>query len=100
MHMFRFGPTIMTATAALLLTGCGNGTKRNLDDVRYGTIMHNLTPELAGLSSSQDDIRSNSAVVGNMNLRMASDDLIRMWLMDKPSILTPYPTFSSSHQPQ
>ncbi len=98
--MFRFGPTVMTATAAMFLAGCGTGTKRHLDDVRYGTIMHNLTPELAGLSSSQDDIRSNSAVVGNMNLRMASDDLVRMWLMDKPSILTPYPTFSSSHQPQ
>ena len=97
--MFRIGLIAMTTTAALLLAGCGDGTKRNLDDARYGTILHNLTPELAGLSSTQDGIRNNSAIVGNLNLRMASDDLIRMWLMDKPSILTQYPTYSTSQQP-
>jgi hypothetical protein len=65
--MVRIATLATTAFAMLLLTGCGNGTHRNLDDVRYGTIMHNLTPELAGLASTQDDIRSNSAIVGNLN---------------------------------
>lgn len=97
--MFRSGMTAAMISATMVLVGCGAGTHRNLDDARYGTILNNLTPELAGMSSTQDDIRNNDAIVGNLNLRMASDDFIRVWLFDKPSILTPYPVYDSGQQP-
>ncbi|MCH2135087.1 MAG: hypothetical protein MK101_00730 [Phycisphaerales bacterium] len=98
--MFPSGlTTTICCTATLLLAGCGNGTHRNIEDTRYASVLNNLTPELAGLSSTQDDIRNNSAIVGNLNLRMLSDDWVRVWLFDKPSILTPYPVYDSGQQP-
>ena len=97
--MSRSALLVMLSIATLLLAGCGHGAKADSDDVRYGAILTNLTPELAGLATTQNNNRGNSAVVGNINMRLFVDDWNRIWLMDRPSALSPYPTVSTSRDP-
>ena len=63
------------------------------------TIARNLTPELAGTSLSVNEAYMNSAVVGDVDLRQVQDDWARFWLMNKPSMLSPYPIVNTGGRP-
>ncbi len=78
-----------------VLTGC----KTNKDYYSYSAITSNLTPELQGVSERPVDVNTNVAVAENVNWRLFWGDLGRVWYMDRPSILSPFPTVSTSGQP-
>lgn len=63
------------------------------------TIGKDLTPELAGTSLSVNEAYMNSTVVGDVNLRQMQDDWARLWLMNKPSSLSPYPIVNTGGRP-
>jgi hypothetical protein len=63
------------------------------------TIGKNLTPELAGTSLTVNEAYMNSTVVGDVNLRQMQDDWARLWLMNKPSSLSPYPIVNTGGRP-
>ena len=81
--------------SVVLLAGCKSAT----DHYSYSAIAGNLTPELQGVSERPVDIDRNVAVVENVNWRLFWGDLGRVWYMDRPSILSPFPTVSTSGQP-
>ena len=82
-------------TTALALGGCKSST----DHYSYRAITSDLTPELQGVAERPVDIDTNVAVVENVNWRLMWGDLGRVWYMDRPSILSPFPTVSTSGQP-
>lgn len=51
----------------------------------------NLTPELDTLSQRPADIDNRIAITDDTNLRMLNQDLGRMFLLDRPTRLTPGP---------
>ena len=57
------------------------------------------TPELAGTSLSINEAYMNSATVGDVDLRQVQDDWARLWLMNKPSTLSPYPIVNTGGRP-
>jgi hypothetical protein len=63
------------------------------------TIGKNLTPELAGTSLTVNEAYMNSTVVGDVNLRQLQDDWARLWLMNEPSSLSPYPIVNTGGRP-
>ena len=69
----------------ICLAGCSG--KQNQDRA----ILNNLTPNMDGIAETYAQNDSGIAVVVNENIRMVSDDLRRLFLLDKPSMLTPYP---------
>jgi hypothetical protein len=71
--------------AAVSLAGCANG---------------DLTPELSGLSMRPADTTNNFESTLNHNMRMYSDDINRVFLLDNPSTLSPYPVTLTSGSPR
>lgn len=94
----RNGLTLATLAGATTLVALG-GCKSNTDHYSYRAITSNLTPELQGVAERPVDIDTNIAVVENVNWRLMWGDLGRVWYMDRPSILSPFPTVSTSGQP-
>ena len=82
--------------ASALLTGCSSDP----NNVSYGSISNNLTPELRGLTDRPIDIDRHNKVTANTNSRMFWDDISRWWYTDHPSRLSPYPVGYSSGQPR
>lgn len=72
-------------------------TTKRLDqaylDLQYSSraILASLTPGLDGLSETDAEREAGIAVVNNVNQRMSKDDINRALLLDKPSMLSPYP---------
>lgn len=99
--MTRFTPRIASCAllaglaCTLLIAGC----KSDKDHYSYRAISKNLTPELQGIAERPVDIDRNMAVAENVDLRLFWGDLGRVWYMDRPSILSPFPTVSTSGQP-
>ena len=62
-------------------------------DLKYSTkyILANLSPELDGLSETHAERKARIAVVNDQISRMSRDDLNRALLLDKASMLSPYP---------
>ena len=89
------GPVTLAGLSALPLGGC----KADTDYYSYEYISKNLTPELQGLAERPVDISRNVDVATNVNGRLFWGDLGRVWYMDRPSILSPFPTISTSGQP-
>ncbi|MHC4415875.1 MAG: hypothetical protein ACYS0G_11385 [Planctomycetota bacterium] len=87
--------TVLAAGAALI-AGCDT----TQDEVSYDAIRNDLTPELAGLVDRPDDIDRHIAVMGNANMRMFWDDVSRLWYIDHPSRLSPYPIVYTSGHPR
>ena len=87
-------PLIAISSAPLLLAGCSKP-----DPMSFEALSANITPEMANLTQRQVDIDRTWALSYNENLRMASDDLVRMWFGGEPSQLSPYPTINTSGQP-
>lgn len=87
--------TLLGVVGLAAIAGC----KSNKDYYSYNAIIDDLTPELQGVSERPVDIKTNMAVAENVNLRLFWGDLGRVWFVDRPSILSPFPTVSTSGQP-
>ncbi|MDP7029326.1 MAG: hypothetical protein QF733_03805 [Phycisphaerales bacterium] len=81
----------------LMLGGCA--ASNNPNNVSIGHIRGNLTPELVGTTETRYDIDNNMAIVGNIQMRQASDDLGRIFLFDQASTLSPYPIVPTGRDP-
>jgi hypothetical protein len=75
--------------AAGLVTGCESTTPQQ-EKVRL--IRNNLTPELDTMHQRPDDIDNAIAITFDENGRMLNEDLGRLFLLNRPSRLTPEPT--------
>ncbi|MCA3003821.1 MAG: hypothetical protein LW650_11435 [Planctomycetaceae bacterium] len=77
----------LVASATLFAGGCETSAQRaQLNEVRG-----NPTPELVTLHQRQDDVDNALTTTFDTNLRALPQDLGRMWLLDRPSRLTPDP---------
>ena len=85
------------AVAAACITGCSTTSP---DDVSYGAIAHDLSPELRGLTERSIDVNRHINVTADVNSRLAEDDLNRVFYTDHPSRLTPYPVTGTSGVPR
>ena len=63
-------------------------------DLQYSStaIFASLSPNLKGLSNTYSEQEAGIAVTNNANMRMIDDDAGRLFLLDKPSLLSPLPT--------
>lgn len=59
-----------------------------------------LTPEMRGLSHTPQEFKNARKVVSNQNVRALNDEIARMWLVDNPSHLTPWPVVDTSGMPR
>jgi len=70
------------------------------DDVSYKTISRDLTPELQGSVERRIDADRNEAVTANLQWRLLSDDLGRLFYTDHPTRLSPLPVTGTSGMPR
>ncbi len=87
-------PLLALSSAPLLLAGCSKP-----DPMSFEALSANITPELRTLTQRQVDIDRTWALSYDENLRMASEDMVRMWFGGEPSPLSPYPTINTSGVP-
>lgn len=73
-------------SGALLATGCAS--KRD----RLSEFRENPTPELVTMNQRPDDVRNLSALIRNEHKRMLVRDWRYLWLLDRPTRLTPEPS--------
>lgn len=71
------------ALAAFVAGGCSSNTAAGRDS----KVRNNLTPELSTLYQRPIDWDNRETLTVDENLRMANEDLTRMWLLDRPSRL-------------
>ena len=82
----------MKYTIALLSTiAFATGCAPTYPETQEGQILMELTPNLAGIADSIQTETAGIAVVNNANRRLYMDDWRRALLLDKPSVLSPYP---------
>lgn len=86
------------AASALVLTGCSSSNAVN--DVSFGAITGNPTPELQNTSERPSDMDRNYAVARNVNRRGFWNDLGRAFYVDHPSWMSPYPITRTSGIPR
>lgn len=65
----------------------------------YERLFADLTPELQGSHERPIDVTRNVAIVNNLNLRLLSDDLGKVFYTSHPSRLTPFPAMSFTGNP-
>ena len=87
--------TIVLALLGACIAGCGSK-----DPVSYHSIQKHPTPELSSIADRPDDVSRHTAIARNQNLRMFWDDVTRMWMIDQPSQLSPYPITNTSGNPR
>jgi hypothetical protein len=80
---------------ALWLGGCNDN-----DHVSWKDVTSDLTPEMHGVAERDEDNHNAFSVAQNQNIRMISDDLDRVFLLDHPSRLSPFPITFTSGQPR
>lgn len=71
---------------ALLLAAAG-GCSSNTAAARDAQVRENLTPELYTLGQRPIDADNAIAITVDENLRMANEDMGKLWLLDRPSRL-------------
>ena len=81
---------VSLASAIIMLLMVGGCASSKPSNVSISSIRGNLTPKVRGTSETSYDIDNNLAIIGNIQLRQASDDLDRIFLFDQPSTLSPY----------
>jgi len=79
-----------SVTALLLFTGCNEQQK----------IMTDITPSMKTLSQTHTEVQMDLDVTENQNLRMAEEDLGRVWYTNRPSRLSPFPVVNTTGNPQ
>ena len=72
----------------LSMTACNSTTTT---DSQSQAILSDLTPNMRGLAENSQTERAGIVVVNNANDRQYIDDWRRALLLDKPSVLSPYP---------
>lgn len=82
----------LACAAGLGLAACESSS----DAVTYNAITGDLTPELRGTTDRPIDVDWHNAVSMNKNLRSISDDWQRIWMLNGPSRLSPYPLYNAS----
>lgn len=68
---------------ALVLGGCNSNTAAGRDS----RVRNNLTPELRTLALRPIEVDNRMTLTNDENLRMANEDLMHMFLLDRPSRL-------------
>lgn len=86
----------MKNTALLLSIGCllicmPACTSTTTTDSQSKEILSDLTPNMRGLAENTSVESAGIVVVNNANDRQYIDDWRRALLLDKPSVLSPYP---------
>jgi hypothetical protein len=80
------------ATRALFVlasvAAIGGCTSVSREDSR---VRDNLTPELSTLSERPREVDNRMLITMDTNAREINNDLLRMWLLDRPSRLTRQP---------
>ncbi|MBX3355283.1 MAG: hypothetical protein KF724_06260 [Phycisphaeraceae bacterium] len=88
------------AALSLALLGASLAGCYDPNNVSFDYIKGNLSPEMDGLSETSYDIQRSLAVNQDQTLRMFWRDLGVIWLMDQPSMLSPYYVISTNGQPR
>lgn len=81
--------TVALGAATLLLGACSSGPPSSYE--RAAQIRDNPTPQLVTLSQREVDLKNDFALMVDENMRMAREDLRRLFLLHRPSRLTRYP---------
>ncbi|MBN8598984.1 MAG: hypothetical protein J0L78_15030 [Planctomycetes bacterium] len=86
--MKRVAKFVFPLAGIAVLAGCRTTAKtgESLSDIQW-----NPTPGISDPALRFDDSNSRVAVSVNDNMRKATDDWGRFWLVDRPSRLSPYP---------
>lgn len=95
----RLCMSLLFAASAAALAGCAGGGD-DFNDVSYSSVSGNITPELRGTVERPIDIDMHRSQVSDMNARLMWDDLGRLFLTDRPSLMTPWPLASPSGLPR
>lgn len=77
--------------AAAMGFACFTGCQSNAE-YQASRFRSNPTPELDTTSQRRTDMDNKLTIVNDTNLRSFNEDMGRLWLMEKPSTLTPQPT--------
>ena len=94
--MIRATCASLSAVAACCLMGCQKPDPYATD---LKSILANPSPELQGVAETPNDVNRNLAINFNSNMRQASDDLGRVFLLDRPSFGSPYPIVNTTGNP-
>lgn len=86
--MKRLAKFVLPLAALAVLAGCRTTAKtgESLSDIQW-----NPTPGISDPALRFDDSASRMATSINDNMRKATDDWGRFWLVDRGSRLSPYP---------
>lgn len=71
-----------------LAAGCESQPK---DSVSVQDIRNDLSPNFNTVIYSEDQVKNNWAITQNLNERQLRDDWNRIWFLERPQRLTPYP---------
>jgi hypothetical protein len=85
LHMNKILITTSTLSLVTLLSGC------NQHSNAHKSIINDLTPNMNGLAETYAQNDAGIAVVNDANDIMFLDHLRRATLLDKPSMLSPFP---------
>ncbi len=77
---------IVAIAGTALATGCAS------DRDRLSEFRSNPTPELVTMTERPDDVRNVNALIRNESKRMLVRDWRYLWMMDRPTRLTPHPS--------
>lgn len=77
---------LAACVGVIALAGC-SGKRDRLAEFR-----ENPTPELVTMNQRPDDVRNLSALIRNEQKRMLVRDWRYLWLLDRPTRLTPEPS--------
>lgn len=77
--------------AALVAAGVGVGMLSGCAGSRTAKYRSNPTPELDTLSMTRNEIDNRLTVTNDTNSRMITRDIGYVWMLDRPSRLTPQP---------
>jgi hypothetical protein len=83
------------AIVVVAVTGCSSQ-----EDVSFKSITRNPAPEMSSTADRSVDMDANYAYMRNTNYRGVWDDLQRMFYIDNPSHLSPYPIVDLSGNPR
>ena len=85
------------ALAATLAAACGGCSKQT---VSYDSIAKHPSPEMAATTDRWVDVDRDYAYMRNINHRSFLDDWRRVWLIDNPVRLSPYPIVDAAGNPR
>ena len=91
--------SVSLITCSLLAVGFIGGCGQS-DPYSFKSIRNDLSPELAGAADRPDDIDRHTAVMADINMRSYWDDFTRIFYIDHPSRLSPYPIVNTSGNPR